>query len=87
MVERDDVICVSAHKKFLRPQESQQFTELKANWARACKQRGHRPTDVNAILFSPTTDDNTKVLQVEVVVVVVVAAAAAAAVVNIHCVP
>ena len=52
-LERDQIVCVSAHKKFMRPQESQQFVELKANWAKACKHRGHQPADVNAILFKP----------------------------------
>ena len=60
-VERDEILCVAAHKRFLRPQESQQFVELKANWTRACKHRGHLPSDVNAILFSRDNDSNAKV--------------------------
>ena len=52
-VERDAVVCVSAHRRYVRPQESDRFVELKANWTRACRQRGHRPlSDANDILFA-----------------------------------
>jgi len=52
-VERDAVVCVSAHRRYVRPQESERFVELKANWTRACRQRGHRPlSDANDILFA-----------------------------------
>jgi len=51
-LERDDIVCVSSQRRFIRPRESQRFIELKASWTRACKQRGHRPSDANDILFT-----------------------------------
>jgi len=59
VVERDQILCVSSNKKFLRPKESQRFVEIKANWARACKRRGHHASDLDKILFacSGETDD------------------------------
>jgi hypothetical protein len=58
-VDRDQIFCVSANKKFLRPKESQRFVEIKANWVRACKRRGHQATDLDKILFagSSSSDD------------------------------
>ena len=70
-MERDELVCVSTHKKFLRPQESQQFIKLKANWTRACKRRGHRPNDVNAILFNTTTDSVTKVFIIIIILMII----------------
>jgi len=56
-LERDEIVCVSSHRRFVRPQESQRFIELKANWTRACRQRGHRPSnDANHILFTATRE-------------------------------
>jgi hypothetical protein len=52
-LKRDEIVCVSVHKKFLRPQESQRFIEVKANWVRSCRHRGHPAGDVDDILFSP----------------------------------
>ena len=51
-VERDQILCVSSNKKFLRPKESQRFVEIKANWVRACKRRGHQASDLDKILFA-----------------------------------
>jgi len=60
-LERDEIVCVSSHKRFVRPQESQRFVELKANWGRACKQRGHRASDVNSVLFVTTGQSHSTV--------------------------
>lgn len=54
--ERDQILCVSSNKKFLRPKESQQFIEIKANWARACKRRGHQVSDLDRLLFASSSD-------------------------------
>ena len=45
-VERDHLLCVSYTKTFMRPKESNQNVEIKANWGRARKQYGPRATDI-----------------------------------------
>lgn len=45
-VERDQILCISANRKFLQPEESQQLIEIKANWARSCKAYGPNSTDI-----------------------------------------
>jgi len=55
-LERDQILCVSSYKKYLRPQETQRFIEIKANWVRSCRHKGHRAGDVDAILFSADSD-------------------------------
>lgn len=57
-VDRDQIFCVSANKKFLRPKESQRFVEIKANWVRACKRRGHQATDLDKILFAGSSSND-----------------------------
>ncbi|KAL5007685.1 hypothetical protein ScPMuIL_016491 [Solemya velum] len=45
-LSKDEMVCVSAGRSFLRPHSSRQGIEVKANWARARKQYGPGATDV-----------------------------------------
>uniref|UniRef100_A0A4W2EJR2 Doublecortin domain containing 1 n=1 Tax=Bos indicus x Bos taurus TaxID=30522 RepID=A0A4W2EJR2_BOBOX len=51
-IERDMVICVSTGRSFRTQQELKQLVEIRANYARICRQQGPQATD---IVLSPST--------------------------------
>uniref|UniRef100_A0A8C2NVL2 Doublecortin domain-containing protein n=1 Tax=Capra hircus TaxID=9925 RepID=A0A8C2NVL2_CAPHI len=51
-VERDMVICVSTGRSFRTQRELKQLVEIRANYARICRQQGPQATD---IMLSPST--------------------------------
>ncbi|OWK18059.1 hypothetical protein Celaphus_00009278, partial [Cervus elaphus hippelaphus] len=50
-IERDMVICVSTGRSFRTQEELKQLVEIRANYARICRQQGPQATD---IVLSPS---------------------------------
>ena len=45
-IERDQLLCAATSKSFLRPKETQQMVDVKANWGRARRHYGPGATDI-----------------------------------------